>query len=177
MENSWHEFDTPWGKHLVLALEFGPRDAVLAWAGEAAAAHPDHRVIVTSHAHLFNDSKRYDWAKYGKAQTWNPKEYALARDAAASGGVNDGEDVWRSCSRLTKTYGSCSTAMCSGLAPGTASTRDPTRTAGSSNARQLSGGGRPGAHSTAAGFSDSFSFCPTGNLCGSEPIRPGSISG
>jgi len=95
MENSFHELTTPWGKHLILALEFGPRDAVLAWASEAAAQHPDHQVIVSSHAHLFYDSTRYDWAKHGKAQTWNPKDYVLARDAATTGGVNDGEDVWR----------------------------------------------------------------------------------
>lgn len=95
MENSWHELETPWGKVLIVALEFGPRDAVLAWAGEAAAAHPDHTVIVSSHAHLFNDSTRYDWAKYGKKQTWNPKDYELALDPARVGGVNDGEDVWR----------------------------------------------------------------------------------
>ncbi len=95
LENSWHEVETPWGKFLLLALEFGPRDAVLAWAGEQAAARPDHRVIVSTHAHLFHDSTRYDWARFGKAQTWNPKDYELARDAAASGGVNDGEDIWR----------------------------------------------------------------------------------
>jgi len=96
MENSWHEMDTPWGKFLLLALEFGPRDAVLAWAAEAVASRPDHRVIVSSHAHLFHDSTRYDWAKHGKSQTWNPKEYRLAREASKVGGVNDGEDVWKS---------------------------------------------------------------------------------
>lgn len=95
MENSAHVLTTPWGSFLILALEFGPRDAVLAWAGEKAANYPDHQVIVSSHAHLFNDSTRYDWAKMGKAQTWNPKDYILAREAAAAGGVNDGEDVWR----------------------------------------------------------------------------------
>jgi 3',5'-cyclic AMP phosphodiesterase CpdA len=95
MENSWHTLDTPWGKFLLIALEFGPRDAVLAWAGEAAAKHPDHTAVVSSHAHLFYDSTRYDWAKFGKAQTWNPKDYALAREAEKAGGVNDGEDVWK----------------------------------------------------------------------------------
>lgn len=95
MENTAHEIDTPWGKFLFIALEFGPRDAVLEWANKLAAQHKDHTVAVSTHAHLYYDSTRYDWDKYGKKQTWNPKDYPFAKDPAAVGGINDGEDVWK----------------------------------------------------------------------------------
>lgn len=92
MENSWHEVATPAGPLLVVALEFGPRDAVLAWADAAVAAHPQHWVIVVTHAHVYSDSTRYDWAKHGAEQKWNPRAYALAKLGEAE--VNDGEQVW-----------------------------------------------------------------------------------
>ena len=91
MENSTHSFATPHGDFLVIALEFGPRDEVVEWADQQAAAHPDHTVIVTTHVYLFSDDTRYDLAKYGTKQTWNPKAYPLAK----LGNVNDGEDLWQ----------------------------------------------------------------------------------
>jgi len=39
-------------RFLILALEFKPRDAVLAWANDVVAAHPDHRCIVVTHGYL-----------------------------------------------------------------------------------------------------------------------------
>ena len=42
-------------KFLILALEFKPRDEILAWAGKIASTHPKHRVIVLTHSYL--DSK------------------------------------------------------------------------------------------------------------------------
>jgi len=94
MENSHHELTTPWGKFLLLALEFGPREAVLEWAGRVASQHPNHHIIVSTHAYLYHDSTRYDWARFGEAQAWNPKAYGVAQ-AADAGGVNDGEEMWK----------------------------------------------------------------------------------
>lgn len=91
MENSAHEFDSPQGKYLVLALEFGPRDEVVVWADRVIGAHPDHRVIVTTHVYLFSDDTRYDFPAKGKTQTWNPNTYGVAK----LGPVNDGEALWR----------------------------------------------------------------------------------
>lgn len=93
MENSWHEVATPAGDLLVVALEFGPRDAVLAWADGVIAAHPEDWVIVVTHAYLYADSTRYDWEKYADAQRWSPRSYPLAKLSA--GEVNDGEQVWQ----------------------------------------------------------------------------------
>ncbi|WP_052572715.1 metallophosphoesterase [Haloferula sp. BvORR071] len=91
LENSAHGFNTPHGDFLILALEFAPRNAVVAWANEQASAHPHHTVIMTTHAYMFSDDTRYDLAKFGSKQTWNPKTYPLAKNEE----VNDGEDLWQ----------------------------------------------------------------------------------
>jgi len=93
MENSVHRFDSPTGSHMVVALEFGPRDEVLTWAGDQIAAHPDHQVTVVTHAYLFSDNLRNDWTTDGPAKhrRGNPKAYGLF----GKGTVNDGEEIWR----------------------------------------------------------------------------------
>ncbi len=93
MENTWHELSTPTGRFLIVMLEFGPRHAVLDWAGAVIAARPQHRVIVVTHAYLYSDSTRYDWAARGSSQRWNPHSYPLA--SAGSGAVSDGEEMWQ----------------------------------------------------------------------------------
>ncbi|MBQ4091051.1 MAG: metallophosphoesterase [Clostridia bacterium] len=47
-------------KWLMLTLDFGPTDAMLDWANEVVAAHPDHLVIVTTHAYLYRDGTTID---------------------------------------------------------------------------------------------------------------------
>jgi hypothetical protein len=93
LENSWHEFSTPTGDYLVVALEFGPRAAVIAWANRIVSERPQCRVLVVTHVYLYFDGTRYDWAKYGRKQFsgLNPKAEPYARD----GDVSDGEDLWR----------------------------------------------------------------------------------
>jgi hypothetical protein len=93
MENSWHHVPTPAGDLLVVALEFGPRDAVLAWADQVVARYPKHWVIVATHAHLYSDDTRFDLEKHGPSQRWSPRSYPLA--ALGPGEVNDGEQVWQ----------------------------------------------------------------------------------
>jgi len=90
MENTAHAFTTPGGNHLLLALEFAPRNAVVDWADKLVAAHPDHTVILTTHAYLYDDDTRYDFPKRGKEQTWNPNTYEVAKLEP----VNDGEALW-----------------------------------------------------------------------------------
>ena len=45
-------------RFLILALEFKPRDAVLDWANDVVAAHPDHRCIVVTHGYLNAKARR-----------------------------------------------------------------------------------------------------------------------
>ena len=67
-------------KYLLITLDYGPSDAVLAWAGDLCEQYPDHNVIITTHAYLYRDGTTLD-----------------ARDAcppATSGGYNNGDHMW-----------------------------------------------------------------------------------
>jgi len=58
--NTWQEFEINGNKYLVLALEFGPRDSVLTWASNVVNAHPNHQVIVVTHAYMNSDGTLLD---------------------------------------------------------------------------------------------------------------------
>jgi hypothetical protein len=91
MENSWHEFSTPTGKHLLLALEFGPRDEVLTWADQVLTQKSDHKVVLVTHAFLYTDNKRNDWS-YDQLHKGrgNPKSFPFGKN----GDMNDAQDIW-----------------------------------------------------------------------------------
>jgi hypothetical protein len=91
LESSYHTFEAGGHKYLILALEWGPRDQVIEWADKIAAAHPDHRKILVTHAYMYYDETRYDWKRKRDKQTWNPHAYG---NATLPGGVNDGEELW-----------------------------------------------------------------------------------
>ena len=55
-----HKFSAGKLDYLVITLDFGPTDDELAWANEVVAAHPNHNVIVTTHAYLNNDGTYLD---------------------------------------------------------------------------------------------------------------------
>ena len=90
LENTAHAFATPAGDFLVISLEFGPRDAVVAWADKTAGAYPRHQIIVATHAYVYDDDTRYDFLKFGTGQTWNPNTYGVAELEP----VNDAEALW-----------------------------------------------------------------------------------
>lgn len=92
MENSFHLFETSGRKFLVLGLEFGPRKDVVRWANEVAGDHRDREIILITHAYIYYDDTRYNWAKYGPEQKWNPHSYPVAQ--ATGDDVNDGEELW-----------------------------------------------------------------------------------
>jgi hypothetical protein len=75
----------PW---VVIELEFGPRDTVLAWAGSVLDQHPDLPAVVVTHSYLYIDGTRYDRATRPD-QYFSPFAYGL------TGSVNDGEGMWR----------------------------------------------------------------------------------
>jgi len=91
IDDSFHVFETPAGSVLVVALEFGPRDEVVAWADEVIRAHAPMRTFVVTHAFLYSDDTRYDRATRPD-QMWSPYDYGLA---GLPGGVNDGEEMWQ----------------------------------------------------------------------------------
>jgi hypothetical protein len=87
IENSFGIVDLPGGPWLVLSLEFGARDAVLAWADRIVASHAALPALVVTHAYLYSDGTRYDH-RARPDQLWNPHRYL-------AGDVNDGEEMWR----------------------------------------------------------------------------------
>ena len=91
-DNSYHLFRAGGTDWIVLALEWGPRDEVVAWADKILREHPDRRGILITHAYLYSDDTRYDWAQKGALQKWNPHSYPTA---GLPGGVNDGEELWQ----------------------------------------------------------------------------------
>ncbi|WP_437230102.1 metallophosphoesterase [Planctomicrobium sp. SH661] len=91
MENSYHVVTIGDRKLLVLALEFGPRKDVVRWANDVVGKHPDHEVILITHAYMYYDDTRYDWKQYGPAQHWNPHSYPLAK---SGDDVMDGTELW-----------------------------------------------------------------------------------
>jgi hypothetical protein len=91
-DNTWHTFDAGGKKWLVLAIEWGPRDEVVAWANKVAADHPDHQLMLVTHAYMYYDDTIYDWKTKGAKQNWNPHAYGLEKTTGTS--VNDGIELW-----------------------------------------------------------------------------------
>ncbi|MEX2171295.1 MAG: metallophosphoesterase [Pirellulales bacterium] len=91
-DNSYHFFSAGGRDFLVLSLEFGPRNDVVRWANAVVNQHKDHAAILITHAFVYYDDSRYDWAKYGADQLWNPHSYPLAK--ATDHDVNDGQQLW-----------------------------------------------------------------------------------
>jgi Calcineurin-like phosphoesterase/PEP-CTERM motif len=73
-------------------LEFGPRNEVIDWVDATLKANPDRQGMITTHAYLYSDGTRYDWAAKGTSQSWNPHAYGVS---GQPGGVNDGEEMWQ----------------------------------------------------------------------------------
>ena len=59
-------------KFLIVSLECKPRDEVLTWANKVVAEHPEHRVIVLTHAYMRANGKRFE--KLGYKITGNAGE-------------------------------------------------------------------------------------------------------
>ena len=91
MDNTWHHFEAGGKKWIILALEWAPRDTVVAWADRILTEHPDHLGILITHAYMSSDDRRFDRQSHGK-QSASPHNYALEQ---LPDGVNDGGDLWR----------------------------------------------------------------------------------
>ena len=82
IENSYHLCRIGGRDWIVLALEFGPRDEVVAWANQVLDAHPDRLAALVTHAYLFRGNVRFDHTA-GK-QRASPHDWG-----------NDGEQLWQ----------------------------------------------------------------------------------
>lgn len=92
LENAAYCFTAPGGrKLLIIALEFGPRQSAVDWANSVAgnAQYKDYTKVLLTHAYLYHDNTRYNWARLGAAQANNPHEYR-----GTNHDTNDGEELW-----------------------------------------------------------------------------------
>ncbi len=91
IENSFSLIPAGSGTWLVLSLEFGPRDEVLAWADTILKRFPDRPAIVITHAYLHHGGNRYD-QRGPMPQSYNPHDYVMMGQPGTS--INDGEEMW-----------------------------------------------------------------------------------
>jgi len=90
IENSYALLDIGPVQWLVLGLEFGPRDTVVAWADTVLKAYPTTPAMLVTHAYLYHDGTRYDAAS-PSPQLFLPQGYNFT----PSEGINDGEMLWQ----------------------------------------------------------------------------------
>ena len=79
--NSWQELTVGEIKYLIFTLDYGATDAVLKWAEEIIVAHPEHNVIITTHAYLFRDGTTLDSGD-------------VVPPSKKGAQYNDGDDMW-----------------------------------------------------------------------------------
>jgi hypothetical protein len=88
LDNTYHLFSVGKRDFILLALEWGPRDEVIAWANRLMDNHPERFGIMITHAYLNNNDLRYDYTDTAHPQDFDPHFYATP-------GVNDGEELWQ----------------------------------------------------------------------------------
>ena len=80
MTNSWRKITVGGVNYLMITLDYGASDAVLAWAGDIIEANKDCKVIITTHAYLYRDGTTLD-----QGDVCPP---------ATTGGYNNGDHMW-----------------------------------------------------------------------------------
>ena len=89
LDNTYHLFTAGGRDYILFALEWGPRDQVIAWADQIMAQNPTRFGILITHAYLNNNDRRYDHTDTVNPQAFIPQQYGTV------GGVNDGEQLWQ----------------------------------------------------------------------------------
>ena len=80
LENTYQKITVGDVKYLIFSLDCGASDEALDWAGEIISSHPEHNVIITTHAYLFRDGTTLDANDRGSLTDW--------------GYGNDGDGIW-----------------------------------------------------------------------------------
>jgi 3',5'-cyclic AMP phosphodiesterase CpdA len=88
LDNAYYYLSMGGVDWIVLALEFGPRDAVLDWANAVLSQNADRAAIVLTHTHVAPDNTLHGATPY---HTMLPRDYGLDNQA---GHPNNGAEVW-----------------------------------------------------------------------------------
>ncbi len=83
LTNSYRTIEAGGTKYLIMTIDFAPSGAALQWASDVIAAHPDHKVIITTHAYMYRDGTTLD-----KDDCYPPSYYKGYTDA------QNGDDMW-----------------------------------------------------------------------------------
>lgn len=83
LTNTYRTIEVSGTKYLIMTLDFAPNSAMLKWADGVIAAHPDHKVIVTTHAYMYRDGTTLD-----AGDCYPPTYYTGYTDA------QNGDDMW-----------------------------------------------------------------------------------
>jgi hypothetical protein len=96
IDNSCSEHSLIGEKWLVFSLEFGPRNKTIDWANKLIGKHPNHKIIINTHAYLFFDNTWLD------GNDWSlPKNYGIGK-AVGEESTNDGSQLWEKLVRKHK---------------------------------------------------------------------------
>lgn len=82
LANAYHLFTVGETKYMVLTLDFGPGTAIVNWANEVIAAHPDYNVIVTTHGYLYLDGTHFSTYDYPSPDSTGKKD------------AHNGDELW-----------------------------------------------------------------------------------
>jgi hypothetical protein len=96
IDNAYYRIALPRAMLGVLVLEWAPRTSTVAWANAVLSRYAHDRVIVVTHAYLYDDSTRYDWHGRGGEQKWSPWSFAMAKAEVRRDPEQDGEMLWNS---------------------------------------------------------------------------------
>ncbi len=84
IENQFQVLDAYGTSYLVLSLEYGPRDAVVAWADEVLSRYATLPAILVTHAYLARGDERFQQQPFHPCGP-NPNEFS---------DCNDGQKLW-----------------------------------------------------------------------------------
>ena len=98
IDNVYHTFTVGDTKYMILCLDFGTKDPAIAWANEVIEAHPDYRVIITTHAYLEKDGSLLET---GEAYCPSSSYYDPTN--------NDGDDLWN---KLVRKHANIAMVLC-----------------------------------------------------------------
>lgn len=88
VDNLCSKFKIAGSTWLVFSLEFGPRNKTIDWVDQIIAKHPEAKIIINTHAYLFEDN-----TLHGGDHWWQPQDYGIGKETGREA-VNNGEQLW-----------------------------------------------------------------------------------
>ncbi len=86
LTNSYRLFNVQGTDYLILTLDFAPSEETLKWADKVIEAHPEHKVIIVTHAYMYRDGTTIS------AEDCYPPTYYDGYD-----NPQNGDDMWNKC--------------------------------------------------------------------------------